>query len=247
MKENKYDDEVFFQKYSEMNRSKEGLKGAGEWSELQKLLPDFEGARVLDLGCGYGWHCEYAAIHGAKSVVGIDISERMLHIAKEKHSHTCVQYRKQAMEDLVFEEAAFDAVISSLAFHYVKDFDTLVKHISEWLIPGGSFVFSVEHPVFTAYGSQDWYYDEQGNILHFPVDHYFEEGQREAVFLGEKVIKYHRTLTSYLNTLLCYGFELEHVVEPQPPLDMLDLPGMKDEMRRPMMLLIAARKKITMG
>ena len=136
---------------------------------------------MLDLGCGYGWHCEYAVTHGAKSVIGIDISERMLQIAKEKYSHTCVQYRKQAMEDLDFEEASFDVVISSLAFHYVKDFDTLANHISKWLIPGGSFVFSVEHPVFTSYGSRDWYYDEQGNILHFPVDHYFEEGKREAV------------------------------------------------------------------
>ena len=74
MKENKYDDEIFFRKYSEMNRSKQGLKGAGEWSELQKVLPTFEGLRVLDLGCGYGWHCLYAAQKGASSVLGVDIS-----------------------------------------------------------------------------------------------------------------------------------------------------------------------------
>ena len=57
MKENKYDDDVFFNKYKEMNRSVQGLEGAGEWSQLKQLLPDFEGKRVLDLGCGYGWHC----------------------------------------------------------------------------------------------------------------------------------------------------------------------------------------------
>ena len=34
MKENKYDNEIFFKKYSEMNRSQNGLEGAGEWSEL---------------------------------------------------------------------------------------------------------------------------------------------------------------------------------------------------------------------
>ena len=55
MKENKYDNDVFFEKYSRMDRSKVGLSGAGEWSELQKLLPDFNGKRVLDLGCGYGF------------------------------------------------------------------------------------------------------------------------------------------------------------------------------------------------
>lgn len=42
-------------------RSVEGLSAAGEWHALQKLFPDFSGKRVLDLGCGFGWHCRYAA------------------------------------------------------------------------------------------------------------------------------------------------------------------------------------------
>lgn len=75
MKENKYDDDVFFNKYKEMNRSVQGLEGAGEWSQLKQLLPDFEGKRVLDLGCGYGWHCIYAAQQKAASVHGVDISK----------------------------------------------------------------------------------------------------------------------------------------------------------------------------
>lgn len=243
MKENKYDDEVFFKKYSEMERSKKGLQGAGEWSELQKLLPDFEEKRVLDLGCGYGWHCLYAANHGAKSVQGIDISEKMLEVAREKNSTDIITYEQKAMEDLDFPESSFDVVLSSLAFHYVKDFTTLVEHISHWMAKDGVFVFSVEHPVFTSYGTQDWYYDDEGNILHFPVDRYYYEGKRDAIFLGEKVTKYHRTLTTYLNTLLVNDFVIEHIIEPQPPQDMLDLPGMKDEMRRPMMLLVSARKR----
>ena len=101
-----------------------------------------------------------------------------------------------------------------------------------------------EHPVFTAYGSQDWYYDENGQILHFPVDNYYYEGQRDAVFLGEHVVKYHRTLTTYLETLLRLGFRLEHVIEPKPPKELMHLDGMEDEMRRPMMLLIRAKRKI---
>lgn len=243
MKENKYDDEVFFKKYSEMERSKKGLQGAGEWSELQKLLPDFEGKRVLDLGCGYGWHCLYAANHGAKLVHGIDISEKMLEVAREKNSADVITYEQKAMEDLDFPEYSFDVVLSSLAFHYVKDFTTLVEHISHWMAKDGVFVFSVEHPVFTSYGTQDWYYDDEGNILHFPVDRYYYEGKRDAIFLGEKVTKYHRTLTTYLNTLLVNDFVIEHIIEPQPPQNMMDLPGMKDEMRRPMMLLVSARKR----
>lgn len=84
MKQNKYDDKVFFQKYSKMDRSVKGLAGAGEWKTLQKLLPDFKDKRVLDLGCGFGWHCQYAIEHGAKAVTGVDISEKMLTVAKEK-------------------------------------------------------------------------------------------------------------------------------------------------------------------
>ncbi len=68
----------FFDKYSQMGRSKNGLSGAGEWSELQKLLPDLKGKRVLDLGCGYGWHCIYAAGYEASKVLGIDISKKRL-------------------------------------------------------------------------------------------------------------------------------------------------------------------------
>ena len=242
MKENKYDDEQFFKKYSEMERSKKGLEGAGECHELQKILPDFHDKKVLDLGCGYGWHCKYAANHGAASVLGIDISHKMLNIAKQKNKDEKIEYHCIAMEDLYFEESSFDVIISSLAFHYVKDFESLANNISKWLKQGGEFVFSVEHPVFTSYGTQDWYYDENGNILHFPVDNYYYEGKREAVFLGEKVIKYHRTLTTYLNTLLQKGFMLQHIIEPKPPQSMMHLEGMKDEMRRPMMLLLSFKK-----
>ena len=78
MKENKYDDKLFFEKYAGMKRSVEGLDGAGEWETLKSLLPDFRGKRLLDLGCGYGWHCIYAMEQGAASATGIDISEKML-------------------------------------------------------------------------------------------------------------------------------------------------------------------------
>ncbi len=242
MKENKYDDDQFFNKYGEMNRSKYGLSGAGEWSKLQKILPNFKNKRVLDLGCGYGWHCKYAVENGASHVLGTDISHKMLEVAKEINSDVNITYQCSAMEDLSFPEETFDIILSSLAFHYIKDFNKLVQEITKWIKIGGEIVFSVEHPVFTSYGTQDWFYDENGNILHFPVDNYYYEGKREAVFLGEIITKYHRTLTTYLNTLLQNGFQLQHIIEPQPPKEMLDIEGMRDEMRRPMMLLVSAKK-----
>lgn len=212
---------------------------------MKTLLPDFTHKRVLDLGCGYGWHCKYASANGASYVLGTDISHKMLERAEKINAGSGIEYRCIAMEDLRFPDETFDVVLSSLAFHYVRDFVPLVHNISRWIKHGGEFVFSVEHPVFTSYGTQDWYYDEDGEILHFPVDHYYDEGKREAVFLGETVVKYHRTLTTYLNTVLQNGFEIRHIVEPQPPDSMLGLPGMQDEMRRPMMLLVSAIKSIT--
>ena len=243
MKENKYDDPVFFEKYSQMSRSQEGLAGAGEWETLRSMLPDFAGKHVLDLGCGYGWHCIYAAESGAASVLGVDISERMLQVARRKTQLPQVTYRCSPIEDLDFPPGSFDVVLSSLAFHYLASFDKVVKQVKAWLSPGGDFLFSVEHPVFTAFGTQDWFRDENGEILHFPVDRYFYEGERHACFLGEEVVKYHRTLTTYLDTLLTNNFELLRVAEPQPPERLMDVPGMKDELRRPMMLLVSARKR----
>lgn len=244
MKENKYDDPVFFAKYAQMDRSRLGLRGAGEWRTLEPLLPDFAGRDVLDLGCGYGWHCAYAAKHGARSVLGLDLSEKMLAVARKDHAAPVIEYRQGAMEDADLADGSFDVVLSSLAFHYVADFGALVRKIARWLRPGGDFVFSCEHPVFTAEGSQDWYRDENGNILHFPVDNYYIEGERQAVFLGERVTKYHRTLTSYVNALLSSGFALTGLAEPQPPQEMVDtIPGMADELRRPMMLILAAKKR----
>lgn len=243
MKENRYDDEVFFEKYSQMDRSKNGLMAAGEWTTLKKVLPAFAGKKVLDLGCGYGWHCIYAMEQEAESVVGVDISKKMLEVAKQKTEEVeGITYQCMPMEDVEFPSESFDIVLSSLALHYVKDFDGIVDKIVSWLKPGGKFVFTVEHPVFTAEGRQDWHYAENGEIEHFPVDNYYYEGKRNANFLGEDIVKYHRTLTTYLMTLIEKGLVIEHVVEPQPPEHLMDIPGMKDEMRRPMMLIIRAGK-----
>ena len=58
----------------------------------------------------------------------------------------------------------------------------------------------------------------------------------------ESKAKYHRTLTTYINTLINADFVMQSVAEHMPPENMMDIPGMKDEMRRPMMLIISAEK-----
>lgn len=243
MKENKYDDDRFFNQYSQMSRSVEGLKGAGEWHILKQMLPDFRGKRVLDLGCGFGWHCQYAIENGATSALGIDISEKMLEEARKRNSSPLIEYKCLAVEDFDYPLASFEVVISSLTFHYLESFEDICRQVNQCLTKGGSFVFSVEHPIFTAYGSQDWQYDNAGNRLHWPVDRYFSEGIRKAIFLETEVVKYHKTLTTYVNSLVQNGFEITELIEPEPDEAMLDIPGMKDELRRPMMLLVSAIKK----
>ncbi|KQX68240.1 class I SAM-dependent methyltransferase [Paenibacillus sp. Root444D2] len=243
MKQNKYDDLGFFEKYSEMPRSIGGLNAAGEWPVLRAMLPELRDKRVLDLGCGFGWHCQYAREQQARSVIGVDLSEKMLAYARENNNDSTIEYRRLAIEDINFEAGEFDVVISSLALHYVEHFEIVCRNIHHCLVSGGSFILSVEHPIFTALAAQDWYYGSGGERLHWPVDDYQNEGLRQARFLDNDVVKYHRTIATYVNALIDSGFTIMKLSEPQPTQETLDkYPEMKDETRRPIFLLIAAVK-----
>lgn len=240
MKQNKYDDELFFSAYKNMPRSTKGLKAAGEWYIFQTLLPKLRDKNVLDLGCGFGWHCRYAREQQANSVVGVDISEKMLQKARAMTNDSSISYINKPIEDIEFRQASFDVIWSSLTLHYVKDYQAICRKAYDYLQPGGAFIFSVEHPIFTSRAEQDWCYDNNGNRLHWPVDHYQTEGIRQTSFLTENVIKYHRTISSYINGLISTGFVIKTVKESIPSEDML--PDMKDELRRPMFLLLSAEK-----
>ena len=92
MTQNIYDDETFFAGYSQLPRSVHGLEGAPEWPVLRGMLPELAGKRVLDLGCGFGWFCRFAAGEGAAEIVGVDVSERMLARARAETSAAGVRY-----------------------------------------------------------------------------------------------------------------------------------------------------------
>lgn len=129
-----------------------------------------------------------------------------------------------------------------MAFHYIESFDDICRKAAKWLRPGGDFIFSVEHPVFTAQGPQKWHYGPDGSKLHWPVDSYFCQGLRKAVFLGEELVKYHRTVGAYISGLISAGFKIRALVEPIPDEEMLfENEDMLDELRRPMMLILAGR------
>lgn len=239
-----YDDEEFFANYAKMPRSAYGLEAAGEWWQMERMLPDdMSGMSVLDIGCGYGWHCAYAASRGASRVLGIDPSEKMLAEAAARNAHPNIEYRLAAVEEFDWPEGEFDLAVSNLALHYVANLDAVFAGVYSALKPGGSFVMNIEHPVFTAGVNEDWCYSEDGKILHWPVDNYFYPGERTTLFVGCEVTKQHHTLAQILGGLLHAGFTLADIDEARPSAEALaGLPEMADEMRRPMMLLVKAVK-----
>ena len=138
MKQNKYDDPDFFKAYSTMPRSQDGLKAAGEWPVFWQMLPNLKGKDILDLGCGYGWHCNYVAKQGASRVVGVDISKKMIDRAENNKVDNSIKYQQLPIEDINFNNE-FNPVISSLAFHYIKDLTKIYNKVNRGTsIFGGS-------------------------------------------------------------------------------------------------------------
>ena len=232
---NQYDNPEFFAEYAKMSRSQYGLEGAGEWHQLEPMFPELSGKAVLDLGCGYGWHCKYAADHGAASVLGIDQSARMIEEAKRRNAGEGIEYRVCDLLEFSYPEETYDLVVSNLVLHYLEDLDGIYQRIHQTLKPGGMFLFNIEHPTFTAGVNQQFAADGT-----WPVTDYYYPGKRTTNFLGYEVKKYHHTLTQILNGLLKIGFVIEAVEEATPPEQWRD--QMPEEMKRPMMLLVRARK-----
>lgn len=164
----------------------------------------------------------------------------MLAEAARRNSAPEISYRKCSIEEYEYPENAWNLVVSNLALHYLYDLDKIFQNVYRTLTPGGIFLFNIEHPVFTAGVGQDWICGEDGKPLYWPVDNYFFPGERRTHFLGCEVVKQHHTLTQILMGLLRTGFRLEAVEEAQPSQEMRKLPGMEDELRRPMMLLVRA-------
>ena len=124
---NIYDNRQFFDQYSKMSRSQQGLSGAGEWHQFKALFPDLSGKSVLDLGCGYGWHCKYAVECGAEQVLGIDLSEKMIHEAKAKNADSKITYRVCGLEEYDYPANSYDCVVSNLVLHYIADIDAIFR------------------------------------------------------------------------------------------------------------------------
>src|SRR5207248_10754489 len=116
--QNIYDDPRFFAGYSQLERFGAGWTKALEHPGFMGLLPDVTGQRVLDLGCGVGQLAFHLAAVGAAGVIGVDVSERMLELARSERAPPWVTYLRAAIEDAAFPRDRFELVVSCLAADY---------------------------------------------------------------------------------------------------------------------------------
>ena len=108
------------------------------------LIP---GQRILDVACGTGWATMEAAklVGYTGKIIGIDIADKMLEVAREKaavEGMSNVEYYVGDAEALEFDDASFDAVISALSIFLLRD---ISKALGEWrrvLKGGGRIAFS---------------------------------------------------------------------------------------------------------
>lgn len=270
-RQNIYDNEIFFEGYQKIREKEGNANVLFEMPALFSMLPDLKEKSVLDLGCGFGEHCMHFVKEGAAKVVGVDISEKMLKVAKAENSAPNIIYRHMAMEHISELDEYFDVIISSLAFHYVEDFQKLVQDCFELLKPGGLFIFSQEHPFSTTFGEgkellemekqvnggksgrvaatfvegakERWTRDESGRKLYLNLANYGIEGERKSKWFVEGVEKYHRTFSTILNDLAQAGFVVEKVEEPVATPEILEkYPEQADLFHKPDFLVVKARK-----
>lgn len=242
MAQNIYDDPAFFEGYSQFPRSRDGLAAAGEWPSLQRMLPPVAGLDVLDLGCGLGYHCRWAVANGAKSVTGVDLSEKMLAEAAARGAGLPIRYERADLETYSPATDTYDLVFSSLAVHYLADFDGFVGRVRDALKPGGHFVFSMEHPVFAARSKPDLIRDANGHLLGV-VDDYLREGERVTDWIADGVVKYHRLISTTINALQRNGLMLDLIDEwAATDADIAAHPEWAEERWQPMFLLFATSR-----
>lgn len=107
-----------------------------DWAEI--LSPD----TVLDVACGTG---EFEQLllseNPTQEIVGVDISEKMLEIAKHKCSiYSQVSFQTASALALPFASNSFDVVISANSFHYFDDPLAALREMKRVLKPEGKVV-----------------------------------------------------------------------------------------------------------
>lgn len=134
-------------------RAEEWWKPNGIFSPLKEFNPPrfayfdqfvtaWDGLRILDVGCGGGYTCEFLAQRGAQ-VSGLDRSAKALESAQD-HAQSqglSIDYRQGTAESLPYQAGEFDAVVCVDVLEHVSDLPQVVAEIYRVLKPGGIFLF----------------------------------------------------------------------------------------------------------
>lgn len=185
---------------------------------LLDLLGDVPGRDVCDLACGQGIVARELARRGAR-VTGVDLSERLLAIARREEAAAplgVAYLRDDAHTLATLPDARFDAVACNLALMDIPDLAAVGAAVARVLRPGGAFAFTITHPCLIPPGSRWTTAVGGGPGRH--VRGYFAEGYAvppHAPGVRGRVGTYHRTLATYLNTLIGLGLTLDRIAEPQ--------------------------------
>ncbi|MFW9909177.1 MAG: class I SAM-dependent methyltransferase [Candidatus Thorarchaeota archaeon] len=222
---------------------------------IEKLLGDVQGKSMLDAGCGEGYLSRFYAQKGA-IVTGVDFSENLIEIAREKSKDTSVSFQVGNICDLEgFSESVFDVVLCNLVLLNVSCLSESMNEFNRILKHGGTLVFSIVHPAFNFYGPGSWEMGEKDpdtsrrKGLFFKVDDYMDEKEYERYWQkrdGERfpqpITFYHRTISTYVNALVNSSFQIEVMDEPVPN---TSDDFFEREQRVPFFLVFKARKSDT--
>jgi ubiquinone/menaquinone biosynthesis C-methylase UbiE len=201
---------------------------------VEELLGDVNGKKLLDAGCGEGYLARYYAKKGA-FVTAVDLSERLIETSRKltEKENVVIEYKVANICHLdMIPDDAFDIVLSNLVLLNTPCLDEALKEFFRVLRKGGFLVFSVVHPAFNFYGPGSWEMGEKDSVtgrregVFFKVDRYFDEKEFERYWntrMGDKFPSalsfFHRTLATYLNSLISSGFNLLIFKEPRPTSD----------------------------
>ena len=245
--QNIYDNDTFFENFRNSRSQEVNFNDCIETPILFAMLPDLRGKKVLDVGCGMGQHAKQYAEMGAESVLGIDISEKMLEYAKAHNSAGNIVYQRMAVEDIGTMNDQFDLVTSSLVFDYIEDFGDLMRKIRRLMKDDAELVFSMSHPIVTAW---DGVYDrytrtETGERLYANLRNYCKEGFRKVDWVVKGYERYHRTVSTLINAMIQAGFVIEECQEARLPDEMREqYPALfGGTIHRPEFIFFRCRKK----
>ncbi len=182
------------------------------------LIGDMQGQAICDLACGQGRIARELARRGAR-VTGIDLSTELIAIARrdEGAEPLGITYVVDDAEGLAsVADASFDGVVCNLALMDISDLAATIGTVWRILRRPGWFVCSITHPCFEA-PHAEWRTGPDGSISR-EISTYFEEGRwfsHNKQGVRGQVGAQHRTLSTYINTVVDAGFAIEHMIEPR--------------------------------